>query len=167
MQTDELAARVRTAQIITAAIILGAAAFLVVAFVVRAQSSDPAPDRTPLSWVALVAALVMAVAYYFVIDAVAAGQRRRIAQSGGNDPKGWYAAYQTTLVAGLAVLEGAAFLLIVAYLVEGSWEKNWVPLVAAAGFIAFMATLFPSRPGIERWIAEQREKLRAEQSGRR
>ena len=162
--TNDLDARIRVMQIILGAIVLGAVAFLVVAVVVRWQSDQPAPESPIISYLALGAALVIAVAYYFVTDALQASQRRGAA--GANTRIAWCNAYQTTMIAGAAMLEGAVFFLLIAYLLEGDLKDNWTPLAAAAGFIVVIATLFPTRSGLERWIAEQQEKLKQEQAGR-
>jgi MFS family permease len=166
-QTDDLATHVRTMQTVLGAIVLGAVVFLAIAVVVRSRSEQPAPNSLVFSYAALGIALGNAIAYYFVIDAITAAQRRRIAQGVPDPQRAWYAAYGTQLFAGAAMLEGAAFLLIIAYLVEGSWSENWMPILAAVGIIAFLVTLFPTRSGVEKWVREQQEKLRAEQSGRR
>ncbi|HXG10135.1 MAG TPA: hypothetical protein VNK04_10130 [Gemmataceae bacterium] len=159
--TNDLDARIRVMQIILGAIVLGAVAFLVVAVVVRWQSDQPAPESPIISYIALGTALVIAVAYYFVTDALQASQRR-----GANTRIAWCNAYQTTMIAGAAMLEGAVFFLLIAYLLEGNLKDNWTPLVAALGFIVVIVTLFPTRSGLERWIAEQQEKLKQEQAGR-
>lgn len=169
-QPNGLDGRVRTMQIIVGANFLGAALFLGYASWQRAQVEKPPADPAWLSYPNLIlgVALLMAVAYYFVSDMVAAGQRRRIALAaasgtGMSDILGmWYSAYQLTLIVGAALLEGAAVLLIFTYFQEGYWVNR----MAAIGFMVILITLFPTRPGVERWIGEQQERLKKEQ-GRR
>lgn len=158
MPTDELAARVRTMQIILGAIVAGAVLFLAVVSLMRAQSEQPTPEPGTLTYVMLGIAFVMAVGYHFANDAVTRGQRQRIAAAiaagaGATDVRRmWHGAYQASLIAGAAVLEAAAFALILAYYLEGHWYSR----TTAIGFILVMAImLFPTAPGVERWIREQ------------
>lgn len=146
-------------QIIWAAILGGAVIFLIIAL------TQKSPVSGEQSWTANyiilgLVAVVVAVAYQFAVNWVEGAQRRTVVQAGAT-PQAWYNAYQTCLIVGLAFLEGGAFLMLVIYWMEPLWGS----LLIAIGFMGFMATQFPTQPGIERWIKEQQEKLK-EPSGR-
>jgi hypothetical protein len=156
---DDLAARLRIAQIIWGAILAGAVAFLVIAVALRRPPVEDVPTSA-LTWAALGIAAVIAVGYHFAVNAVETGQRQKLAQS-STGTAAWYGAYQTSLIVSLACLEAGAFLMLVIYLTE----PRWVTLLAAIAFIGIMASYFPNRPGVERWIKEQQDRLRQERSG--
>jgi hypothetical protein len=159
--TDDLAARVRTMQIIGGAMLLGAAAFLIIAVVQRPTSDDV--KATTLTYAALAGAVVIAVVYHFAVDTAERTLRRRLATTpGGASRSAWYGAYQTSTIVGLAVLEAGALLMLLAYWVEPVWHTR----LAAIGFMAIMVTNLPTAGRIERWINEQQEALRRDQSGR-
>jgi hypothetical protein len=60
-------------------------------------------------------------------------------------------AYQTSTIAGAAVLEGVAFMNIVTYLVNGSLT----PLVVGVCLVLPLAAMFPSAPRVANWIDGQ------------
>jgi len=60
-----------------------------------------------------------------------------------------------------AILEGATFGLIVAFLVD---ETYWT-LVGALVLSAVNAFQFPTRTRVERWLSEQRELVEQERAG--
>src|SRR5262249_25088243 len=66
--------------------------------------------------------------------------------------------FQNRLIIGLALLEGATFFLLIAYLAEGSF----LALVPAWVFIIAMLMQFPTRVGVERWVEEQQQLLQEE-----
>ena len=69
------------------------------------------------------------------------------------------AAFLTELVIGAAMNEGAAFLALVAYLIE----KNPIALALAGVLIAGVIARFPTAGRVERWIEQQRQKLGEDQ----
>jgi hypothetical protein len=60
--------------------------------------------------------------------------------------------YQMQLIIALAMLEGAAFLNLIACMIE----HNWWSLAIAGGVVAIMAVQFPTRTRVEQWIETQR-----------
>lgn len=59
-----------------------------------------------------------------------------------------FAIYQTQMIIGLAILEGAAFFNVIAYMLEGNvWS-----LGAAGGLIVVMLLTFPTRSRVAFWI---------------
>jgi hypothetical protein len=62
--------------------------------------------------------------------------------------------YQTRLIVGLAILEGAALFNAVAYLIAGQWWS----LAVVGVLLALMLTSFPTRMGIEQWLDDGTER---------
>ena len=65
-----------------------------------------------------------------------------------------FGVYQTKTIIGAAMIEGAAFLNLVAYLLEG----NPITLGLGLGLAVVIAALFPSPSRVANWI-EQRLRL--------
>ena len=61
------------------------------------------------------------------------------------------------MIVGLALLEGSAFMALLAYLLEG---QTWV-LGLAAGVLALMAVRFPTRASVLAWLERQADALAA------
>lgn len=136
-------------KIIAGALIAGVLAFAAVAVVLR-LGKPPAADGL----VSLIAAGVAAAA--LVIRQVALGFfGGRTGESQAVGAAGPLMLYQTRLIVGLAVLEGAALFNLIAYLIEGRWWS----LAVAAVLVAFMLAAFPTRARLRRWV-EDREQLR-------
>jgi hypothetical protein len=64
--------------------------------------------------------------------------------------------FQTELIVRAAILEGAAFLGAVAYLLTG----NPVPACVVVALLATMLVDFPTRTRVESWLERRQEKLR-------
>lgn len=60
--------------------------------------------------------------------------------------------YQARLVVGLAMLEGAAFFDLIAYLLEGRW---WT-ILAAGVLLLWMLTAYPTAGKLARWLDDRR-----------
>ncbi|MFH5805027.1 hypothetical protein [Alienimonas sp. DA493] len=117
----------------------------------NAVDADLDPGDPIVSYVALGVAVLMLVLHKPLGSAVASGA--------AGDPAG---AFQTRLIVRLAMLEGAAFLNLVALMLE-DWWPLW--LVVATLLIA-MLTEIPTARGLRRYV-EGREQLAAlEPTGR-
>jgi hypothetical protein len=161
MATDtpppDLAARVRTMQIIAFAIILGPSIALALFAFLRTQGPPNFPNAPLLTYVAAGFAAVALVLHQVVPSAVVAAQGRRLAEGRPvgaplGSPGDWYALYQVRLIMSLAILEGAAFFLAIVYYVEGT------PLSLLLGVVLIAALVlhFPTAPRVERWVEAQR-----------
>jgi hypothetical protein len=154
--------RLRVMQIIALALLLGVISFLGVAlFLVMNRNPAQAGQRPPiLSYVAggmLIMNACMAVMVpYFMTRAGLA--RLAAMPSTGNVTQDRQTALQhllglrqTGLIMALAMLEGAAFLGCIAFIVEGQWFVVGVVAVATV----LMALRFPTHRGITSWLERQ------------
>lgn len=148
---------VRVAQIIAGALVLGVLMFAGVA--VAISIGKPAAARPVVTYVALVVAGMMIVARYFVPKSMASAQRRQAADAGTRgDAEEWTAlgmVYQTKTIVAFALLEGAAFLCLIAY----TLEAQWVALAMAGVLLLLMAAGFPTRGQFETWAEGQRQMM--------
>jgi hypothetical protein len=157
------AARLRTGRIIVLALVLGSATFMAVAVLLRLRQPNPPPDPPVLTYAALAAVPVQAVLAFVLPGLITRALRRATAGNASLPPgrppteladaRGWalLAVWQARLVVRAALLEGAALLLITAYLIEGSP----VTLAGTVLFVAALAAQFPTRWGLESWLDRQ------------
>jgi hypothetical protein len=128
-----------------------------------------------LTYIAVGMAAIM-LPLSFILPGIVANQSLRAAAAsgtaGGPSPTtasakapgavgGPAAAFQTSAIVGGALNEGAAFFAGIAYLIE----QNVIALVVAVILLAVMVVRFPTRERVDRWIAQQEEKLRWGSSG--
>lgn len=154
---------VRVSQIITVALIMGVVVFLGVALVVR--GNEP-PAQDALIAVMAVGFSAVAIVLRYIIPTL----MTRVQIQQWKDRSGTPAntseqidlhllnVFQSQHIIGLALLEGAGFFCLVAYLVTG---RVWL-LGSVAVLVALMAISFPTRSRIENWILQQREAMRFE-----
>ncbi len=137
-------------------------------------ASDGTDFRVLLTWIA-VAFAVMSLPMSFVVPGLIAQQNRRAIAAGTWPPASQSAAtdrllgpkesrtstgqlalvYQTQLIIASALNEGPAFCAGVAYLIG----KDMIALGVGVLLIAVLASRFPTRDRIARWIDDQQEKL--------
>ncbi len=173
---EEIAGQLRTMQIICGSLIAGVTIFLFMTFVVRSgEDAIIVQDRLDLSSVLVLIALLAAglslLMYYTLPTLVIAGQRQALASGqtdlvskkldrSTNETVALAAIYQTQMIIGLALLEGAAFLNTIVFMLEG----RALNLGIAVALVVFMATRFPTRTRLDDWIAEQGRLLQDEAS---
>ena len=157
------AIRLRTMRIIIGALLMGILTFAVVAAITRAQGNMPPLRGEPIvSYVAAGQGVIILLLQAIVPAAIATGMRKSLPAEPEVTPERWLAVYQTRMIVGAALLEGAAFTFLIAYLIEGR------PWTLAGGLVcaALLAVLyFPTRERVERWVAAQREALQQERLG--
>jgi hypothetical protein len=153
-------------QIIIAMLAFGVVALLVVALVVRAGRAGA---LGPISYVALGAAALDLIAWVVVptivvrqgLKSIAAGRPPVAAMDAMPiPPEVGEVAYLTQLflirlIVAAALLEGVAFLNVVAHLVEGA---VWTLLAAGVLFL-LIAGQVPTRSRVEDWVTRQTEAL--------
>jgi hypothetical protein len=135
---------VRLLQIISGALVLGVLLMAGIA-VVALGSLEAPPQGTVISGLGAGFAVV-AFVLHLVVPSVAARQQAR---SGGE--RQLYGAYVTKTILGLSLLEGAAFMNLVALMVE----HNWWSLAIAGGLVFWMLTMFPTTTRVEDWVETQ------------
>jgi hypothetical protein len=165
-EEGQLAARVRTMQIIVLAMLIGSAtAVIILAFLQLQRPAQPA-DAVPLVTYIALAFTVLTIVLSFVIPAmVIAGARRRIAKGAwqpttspgdavplpANNTVKLLAIYHTALIMGAAWLESQTFFLAIAYFREG----QILSLVAAGVLIGALAARFPTQARVAAWLERQ------------
>jgi hypothetical protein len=166
--------QLRTLQIIAVALLLGVLVFLgVVLFLVHVQNAGqgmmkPPPDF-PLVSVLAVVLLVSNVPLSFILPAVTTRAALQRMAAGTWQPPAQAAArlaldtdalrllfvLQTSLIIGLALLEGVALLGIMAYLLEA--EPFVLGVVAVV--IVVMLARFPTENRVRAWLDQQTQRL--------
>ncbi len=186
---DALRPLVRICQIIIAALIAGVLFFLTVTlFITQAIMPPPAPvggmaaggGSLPLPLITLIAVAmaVINLAMSFVVPKLVVDQGRRKIAGEGPDavmktdpsgPKQLYPAgytdklaelYQTQLIIGAALLEGAAFFAVIAYLLE----RSPIALLTALVLLGVMFTRFPTGDRVNNWLDQQLSMLQEERT---
>ncbi len=168
---DELTHVLRTLQIIVGALIAGCTAFLVIVLI-QAPGAGAGGGQPLVTYIAIAFAVLALVARVVVLGAITARGRRSIVrgtwrlsaiQSGRyanfvdrtGDAGKLAMVHQTgTIVAG-AILEGATFFLLAAYMLE----PQTLSLVVAIALIFGLATHIPTRSRLIHWIEDQVELL--------
>ncbi len=154
-QSEDLRNIGRTAQIIAGALIAGVLMFAVVAFIV---GKGEGPDRMPVVSVIAAAIAGINLVLRFVVPAIVVSSQTK-SVVGTAEPKLTQllaGIYQTKMIVGMAVLEGAAFLNLVAYIVE---KQVWSYGVVAC-LLTVMIISFPSQTQFENWAEDIKRNLK-------
>jgi len=161
---QQLAATVRTAQIIVGALVMGVITFGVV--VVSGIAGGPGGQGNLLTLLAVGFGAADLVLCLLVPNLLAAAQRRKLAAGNAGstaDPgpapatdAGQLALlYQTKLIIGAAMLEGGCFLGLVAYMLE----RQLPSLVMAGVLLLALIAHLPTPGRVEAWIDDQLRRL--------
>lgn len=143
---QDLSGITQTARIIVGSLATGLTIFLVIC--VAVIRPEPA-DEPFLTWAGLALAAVALIASNAVRRLIADQGKRQIAgEPAGDRPGSLLSLYQTQLVAGAALIEGGGFFALICYFIEGSM----LALGAGLLMIVALASLFPTRDRIERWV---------------
>jgi hypothetical protein len=180
---DPLPGAIRVMQVIVVAMTGGCLMFAVVAILLNLQDGPMAaqPGSPIVTYIALAVMVSMLIAFV-VARAVLNGQARRslltIADrelDDSSDPcpralpessevvRILLGAFQTRLLMGAALLEGAAFFLLISYLLEGSP----LALASALFLILGIALQFPTQSRVAGWIEKQLQSIHNERQFRR
>jgi hypothetical protein len=163
---DQLTAPTRQLQIIVFALVVGCVSFMAIAVVVQGGMIANAPDMPIISYVALAMCAPVVLAKVVIVPTITNRGCGEIArgQSGSTDaPSGAEGGdlmplvklYTTKTIIGGALLEGATFLLLVSYLVEG----QTLNLVMAMAMIVAIAMHFPTRSRVAAWIESKSDRI--------
>ena len=169
---ENLAGPVRVMQIIVFALTMGLFFFLAIVCLAAPGGMGGVFGALPmLTSVGLGLAVTMIVVRWIVLQVATANARRGILRGASDANRGkssteqpdrtvgqLVAFYQTRMIIGAAMLEGVAFFLLVAYMVEHSpWS-----LVAAIVMILGVAAHFPTQGRVAEWVERQTYLLQQE-----
>lgn len=174
-QSQEISRPILVTQIIAAAIAMGPVFFLAIALFLPAGAltGTPVAGAPLLSYVGVALSLFMLALRAALVRFLLARDRASIARGEfvdlqRNSSSGLIAKtgdvgrllilFQKQTILSVALTEGCAFLLIVAYIVE----RQIIALGGAIFIILFLASQIPSRARIERWIEAQYALLEEE-----
>jgi len=161
-------------RLIVVALAAGSLTFLVVAVVVAQQEAVPVVGNRLASYAALGLVCVGLAVRLLVRQVLAISGRRRILastfrfgrpaddspmaqymQQGGDRAKLFALSFARTIVSA-AMIEGAAFLVLVVYLALDRWPGN---LLVAGLLIGFILLHFPTRGATDSWLDHQQRLL--------
>lgn len=166
-----LARATRTMQIIVGSLATGVVMFGAVTLVLATQQPKPVPDTPLLTYMSIVAAPV-AILIAFMFPSVLVRSQRRAILAGkptlnvgsiGGEPLPeaeqnlgpYLAGYQTALIVRSAILEGAAFFCLIAFMLEG----QTVSLVAVGVLLLLLLSGVPTRSRVEEAIERERRAV--------
>lgn len=143
----------RTAQIIAFALITGVLVFAAIAYFVAKGK----PAAFPIVSYMGVGFAVINLTMRFVVPAYLVSMQKR-SLAGATEPdltNSLAGLYQTKMIIGMALLEGAAFINLVAYIVE---KQIWSFGVVGA-LVLVMVASFPTQWKIENWVEDMKRDL--------
>lgn len=159
LQGSKFGASVRRMQIIAAALMMGVLMFLGVVLVTTAGRLDGQPEMVTM--IAAGFAFLM-LANHFVIPPIMAKAQLKQAIGSGIHQKsdeekiqGYCEIYQTQLIVGFALLEGAAFFNLVAMMAEHCVAS----IVIVAVLLLLMVAKFPTRDKVTFWVENKLREL--------
>jgi hypothetical protein len=146
-------------QIIAFAMMQGLMIFAAIAVFFVVSSDDPG-DESSLPVIATAVAAVVTVLRFIVPPMMASGQMRTVRSTMSRDDEqgveaAAYGVFQTRTIIEDALLEGACFFVLIAFLLS----KQWWLLGVAGALVALMIASFPTRGRIEHFIHEQKQQL--------
>jgi hypothetical protein len=157
----------RVMQIVVAAMFIGVATFLCIAIVVRSDTGPPTNEPSQLLTFVGVGAAVLAFAANLIVPSAVIKQSRSKLAAGtfASAPSGPFQklieklgdagalcnVYQTKMIIGAALWEGAAFFNIIAFLLEG----RPIALVPVGAALLAIALKFPTASRLAEWVNSQ------------
>ena len=148
-QRDQLKQALRPMQIIVAALAGGVASFLVAVLFIRPpRGGGPPANSLVLTYIG-VGAAVVSLAVWAILPNLISRQSRNSVLAG--DARRLAANYQVRLIVGCALVEGIAFLNLVAYLIE----HQLTSLVVAGILLVILLSQIPTLDRLERWIESE------------
>ena len=179
---DELSAKVPQLQIIVGALVAGCVFFGVIAVVMVNQGGEAVAAEQPIdvgqppmiTYISLLFGVTSLFAAWIVPSIMVGRARRAMLKGTWQPPQGQQVSallgelfakcgdagrlwliFVTHMIVRAAIIEGAAFFLLVAYLIE----QSPVVLIAAIILVFLLAAQFPSRARSMHWIEDQLNTL--------
>ena len=145
--------QIRVVQIIAIALMMGVLTFGAIAFQI---GNGKQPPETPMmSYIAMGLGLQMLIVHFIIPSFILKNSLKAIANQTGNVREALVATHRGKTILGLAILEGAAFLALVSYLIEGHDYALGTALV-----MLFMMTVqFPGTNRVLNWIGTNAELI--------
>ena len=152
-------------QLIVGMMTAGVVALLVISVVVHSADDSPKePLPVPvLSYLAIACAVAALSARAVVPNLMGAGAIKKVAASESNTEAETFvfrSIFAARTVIAVAIIESAALLAGIAYLIEGTLLSLAVALV----MVVVLALHFPRRAGRDDWISRQLERIAQERS---
>jgi hypothetical protein len=152
--------RLMPMQIIAVALPLGVVSFFGVALYIVYGGGNPGPvaaNRLPILTMMAGVFLLITGSLSFVVPGIMT--RTVLAQIAGSGGQGdvvrLFGFKQTTMIVGMALLEGAAFFGLIAFIVERQPAVLAVPALALAGILL----RFPTENSVRDWIEQQGRRV--------
>lgn len=172
---ETLNPQLRGLQVIVSALVAGALSFLIITtFMAPSIGAEPATETTQESslilYIALAATALAIMARMVVPSAIETAGRHALAAEPSTHP-GTPAArsyldgqllalYQRRMIVAAAMIEGPAFLLITAYMLEHSKFA----MIAAVVMIVIIALHIPTQARASSWLSQQRKLVEEERA---
>lgn len=160
-QSQTIEQVVNTLRAIIGALMMGLIVFLVIVLAVMRPERE---DELLFTYVALGAGVVALIASPAVQRSIINEGRRQVAkeieqpgrpEGASDETTALLGIFQTKRIAGAALIEGAAFFALICYMLEG----HPLAIAAAVFLMATLATFFPTRDGVSRWLETQRAEV--------
>ena len=154
--------RIKAMRIIIAALCFGVVFFGAVA-ILGSQAGQPSANPL-ICWIGLGGAVVSLLARQFMRSFLETTNRKAIASgdvvaSRSKEPTNvadtLLGVYQVRLIISAALLEGACFFNLIAYMID----MQWWSLAIAGVFLAINLSTIPTKDGVESWIQQQLELI--------
>lgn len=143
--------RIQVAQIIWSALIMGVLTFLGVTLM-----TPGVPQKPLIAFMGLGGAIGMAVLRFIVPGVLVRTQTKNLKAVDASELEVRLSElYQTKLIIGMALLEGAAFFNLVSYMAE----RQWWTLAVVGGLLLLMVSMFPSVTRFEAWAEDIKRNL--------
>jgi uncharacterized membrane protein (DUF485 family) len=171
---EALRPQVRVMQIIVAAMAMGVITFGVIVLAVIVKPEQLQPIAGPVTYAAIALAITSLGMSVVLPRIIVATARRKIAQGNWQPPPQHTAAaealtelgvdgqlvmvYQTAMIIGAALLEGPAFVGLIATIIE----KSSLGLGVSAVCLMLLLARFPTIGRLENWLDGQRRALEAD-----
>ena len=152
-------ASVRTVQIIALALIMGVVIFLGVVLVATASRIDDSPEM--ITKIAAGFAFLMLVNHFVIPPIIVKAQLKQAIAAGLNQKQDddkiqeCCGVYQTQLIVGFALLEGAAFFNLVALMLEHCVAS----IIVVTLLLLLMVAKFPTRDKVSFWVQDKLREL--------
>ena len=139
---------IHTSQVIAGALMFAVTVFGVIAVIIGGTVQPATPI---MAYLAVAFAAQVIALRFFVPGLVVKSQLEALKDEGTSSiEEKLQGLFQTRMIIGMALLEGAAFFNLIAYIIEGQWFS----LVTAGFLLLLMGMMFPTVRALESWIEE-------------